>query len=149
MLASGVGTFDVLYDLFLFLANGHYLRVREGCANMHKNPPRAAAQGEFPVRPFLDLRQATFHHFNWVNDNNGADSEQAAVTEFVNGLSEQRFGFLELTDQEPRCREWSLRRYFPFFLTLDVTQPKSIFSDLHIDGVCKEPAEHLVRPYNV
>jgi hypothetical protein len=29
-----------------------------------------------------------------------------------------------------------------------VTQPERIFSDLHIDGVCKESTEHLVCPYN-
>jgi len=128
--------------------NRHYLRICEGCANMYKNTSCTAAQGQFSERPVFDLRQTTLYHFNGVDDNNRTDLEQAAVTDCLNCFSKQCFRFLELTNQQSRCRKWFLRRYFAFLLAFDVTQPKSIFSDLYIDGVCKKSTEHLACPYN-
>ena len=85
----GIGTDKVVYGLFLFLVNGHYLRVGKECTDMHHNAPCTAVQGQFPEHPFFDLRQTTLNHFNRVNDHSRADPEQTAASDLLNCLSKQ------------------------------------------------------------
>lgn len=132
----------MLYGLLFFPANRHYLRIRKGCAYMHKNTPCTAAHGEFPEHPLFDLRQTTLNHFNWMNDNSRTDPEQTAFPDFLNCFSKQRFRFPELAYQQSRCRKRFLRRDFAFLPAFDMAQPESILPDLHIEGVGKESGEH-------
>lgn len=91
---------------------------------MHGNAASANALGKLSVQPFFDFRQTALDHFNWMNDNNGADLEKATVPDFINCLAKQGFRLLKLPDQESCRREWFLCRYFALFPAFNVTQTK-------------------------